>query len=237
MLSKNNILIRKRLFSSSSLCNGIIKKLHKPKTLEQSLKESDEENDHNDNRKIIKDNTKKDALSLINMGTKVPDNWRKIQKLPEWKRQKFALVEKFKGEKWNPNKKLSREQMNSVKILKDRMPEISTSELSQHFEVSTEAIRRILKSKWVPSDEDETKIMERWKRRGGKVKSILKHRRDNNEIIKQSKVLLNTKGNYTQVNFMKHGKSKSQESNRTKLEGAKKRLHKFDRTSIRKVDF
>ena len=42
----------------------------------------------------------------------------------------------------------------------------TTETLSQKFEVSPESIRRILKSKWQPSPEEEQERQERWYRRG-----------------------------------------------------------------------
>lgn len=46
---------------------------------------------------------------------------------------------------------------------------LTTPVLAQHFAVSPEAIRRILKSKWKPNEEEETARMERWERRGKEV--------------------------------------------------------------------
>jgi hypothetical protein len=47
------------------------------------------------------------------------------------------------------------------------MPERYTTEtLSQEFGVTPEAIRRILKSKWSPSPEEETDRQRRWLKRG-----------------------------------------------------------------------
>ena len=48
---------------------------------------------------------------------------------------------------WNPKKKLSREEMAQVRRLKDEQGK-SILELSNRFGVSTEAISRILRSKW-----------------------------------------------------------------------------------------
>jgi hypothetical protein len=45
----------------------------------------------------------------------------------------------------------------------------TTPVLAQHFKVSPEAIRRILKSKWKPNDEEYEDRMERWSRRGERI--------------------------------------------------------------------
>ena len=59
--------------------------------------------------------------------------------------------------------------MEGVRLIKRHNPDITSSELAAQFKVSPEAIRRILKSKWVPTEEEEERIQKRWKRRGEKV--------------------------------------------------------------------
>lgn len=128
-------------------------------------------------------------LQFMNQGrSKIPENWRKDQMMPEWKRQKYALGEKFKGKAWNPVKKLSRDEMESVRLLKRELPDMTSKDLSDHFKISPEAIRRILKSKWTPSLEEEEDIYERWKKRGDKIKNLYteKYGTDTKVIIKNS---------------------------------------------------
>ncbi|TGJ83152.1 hypothetical protein E0Z10_g5618 [Xylaria hypoxylon] len=49
-------------------------------------------------------------------------------------------------------------------------PEQYTTEvLARHFEVSPDAVRRILKSKWTPSPDEETSRQERWFNRGKNI--------------------------------------------------------------------
>jgi hypothetical protein len=87
----------------------------------------------------------------------------------DWEVQRDALKEKF-PEGWNPRKKLSPDAMTGIRALHKQFPdEYSTEVLAKRFEVSPEAIRRILRSKWVPSAEEEEKRQERWFNRGKQV--------------------------------------------------------------------
>lgn len=108
---------------------------------------------------------------FTNDGPSVPANWRKIKALPPWKRQMFALREKFhdKGG-WNPSKKLSREAMDGIRSIKASNPELSSGDIASYFKVSPEAIRRILRSKWRPSPAEQANISVRWERRGERLK-------------------------------------------------------------------
>ncbi|KAI5952504.1 RRG9 [Candida jiufengensis] len=79
--------------------------------------------------------------------------------LPPW--IKRDLTQKSKYERWNPQKKLTRQEMIKLKELKETFPQYRTIDLAQFFHISPEAVRRILKSKWVPNDVDEDRIMKR----------------------------------------------------------------------------
>ncbi|KAF4847043.1 Required for respiratory growth protein 9 [Colletotrichum siamense] len=86
-----------------------------------------------------------------------------------WQVQKEALKEKF-PEGWNPRKRLSPDAIAGIKALHAQSPEeYTTTKLSSMFEVSPEAIRRILRSKWQASPEEEQDRQERWFRRGVSV--------------------------------------------------------------------
>ena len=86
-----------------------------------------------------------------------------------WQLQKAALKEKF-PEGWNPRKKLSPDALDGIRALHQQFPnEYTTEVLAKRFEVSAEAIRRILKSKWKPTPEEEEGRQERWFNRGKKV--------------------------------------------------------------------
>jgi hypothetical protein len=90
-------------------------------------------------------------------------------KAPEWQTQKAALKEKF-PEGWNPRKRLSPDALAGIRALNAQFPETYTTQaLADKFQVSVESIRRILKSKWMPSAEEEQERQERWFRRGMQV--------------------------------------------------------------------
>lgn len=109
--------------------------------------------------------------------TKIPEGWRKDTTLEGWQRQVYALREKFAGEKWNPRKKLSREAMEGIRALKVHAPQLNSGHIAKMFQISPESIRRILKSKWEPTEEEADRMAERWVRRGERVKSELKKER------------------------------------------------------------
>lgn len=86
---------------------------------------------------------------------------------PTWQIQKEALKAKFGGEPWMPRKRLSPDSLNGIRALHDSDPETySTPVLAQHFKITPEAIRRILKSKWRPNEEEIEDRKRRWEKRG-----------------------------------------------------------------------
>jgi len=87
----------------------------------------------------------------------------------KWQEQKAALREKF-PEGWAPRKKLSPDALAGIRALHQQFPnEYTTPVLAEKFQVSAEAIRRILRSKWEPSPEEEEDRERRWFERGKKV--------------------------------------------------------------------
>ncbi|KAI0153266.1 hypothetical protein GGR57DRAFT_468170 [Xylariaceae sp. FL1272] len=86
-----------------------------------------------------------------------------------WQIQKAALKEKF-PEGWKPRKRLSPDALDGIRALHSQFPQQYTTEvLAKHFEISPEAIRRILKSKWSPSPEEDQNRQERWHNRGKNI--------------------------------------------------------------------
>ena len=84
-----------------------------------------------------------------------------------WQIQKSALSRKFGPSGWSPRKRLSPDSLDGIRSLHAQNPERhSTPALAEYFKVSPEAIRRILKSKWTPNDEEEDQRRGRWIRRG-----------------------------------------------------------------------
>ncbi|KXJ96569.1 hypothetical protein Micbo1qcDRAFT_1616 [Microdochium bolleyi] len=86
-----------------------------------------------------------------------------------WQIQKSALTEKF-PEGWTPRKRLSPDALDGIRALHTEYPEEYTTEvLARKFEVSAEAIRRILKSKWQPTTDEDIDRQERWFKRGKRI--------------------------------------------------------------------
>lgn len=108
---------------------------------------------------------------------------------PGWEIQKDALKRKFQGSQWNPPKKLSRQEMESIRVLRDQFPTMSASDLASHFKISPEAVRRILKTKWRPNEDDLDKIESRWNRRGQRIKEMYNQKGDGNSDSKIEPVL------------------------------------------------
>jgi hypothetical protein len=87
-----------------------------------------------------------------------------------WKVQKAALEVKFGDAGWQPRKRLSPDAMDGIRALHAQDPGFySVPYLANQFEISPEAIRRILKSKWRPTPDEAAKRSERWERRGQSV--------------------------------------------------------------------
>lgn len=92
--------------------------------------------------------------------------------MPEWHKRDHSLWKRY-GQ-WNPTRKLSRQQMVNIRELKKSAPHLKTVQIADHFGVNPESIRRILKSKWVPSDAEYGSLLERTEKR--KQRSIERKR-------------------------------------------------------------
>ncbi|KAK4970473.1 Required for respiratory growth protein 9 mitochondrial [Elasticomyces elasticus] len=91
---------------------------------------------------------------------------KKFKREP-WQTQKAALASKFGETGYAPRKLLSPDTRDGIRVLHASDPaKFTTPILSEHFKVSPEAIRRILKSKWQPSEEEAEDRRLRWERRG-----------------------------------------------------------------------
>ena len=78
-----------------------------------------------------------------------------------WMKHANSLKRKY-PDGWQPKNKLSRGAMIGIKELHEfNSVEFSVDSLSKRFKRSPESIRRILKSKWVPSEERASKQNER----------------------------------------------------------------------------
>ncbi|KAL8874511.1 MAG: hypothetical protein Q9174_000149 [Haloplaca sp. 1 TL-2023] len=87
-----------------------------------------------------------------------------------WQTQKDALAAKFGSAGWSPRKRLSPDALEGIRALHRQFPSKYPSPvLANHFEVSVEAIRRILKSKWRPNDDEAADRRQRWDKRGERI--------------------------------------------------------------------
>ncbi|OAA67195.1 26S proteasome non-ATPase regulatory subunit 11 [Niveomyces insectorum RCEF 264] len=90
-------------------------------------------------------------------------------KAEPWQTQKRALQAKFPAG-WQPRKRLSPDALDGIRALHRQFPDVYTTPvLADHFRISPEAIRRILKSKWQASPEEEEDRQARWFDRGKHV--------------------------------------------------------------------
>ncbi|KAF8852675.1 hypothetical protein BDZ45DRAFT_678170 [Acephala macrosclerotiorum] len=90
-----------------------------------------------------------------------------------WMVEKERAEEKY-PDGYQPLKRLSPDAIAGIRALHAQAPEQCTTEvLAAEFKVTPEAIRRILKSKWTPSPEEQTDREQRWFKRGERVWSRL----------------------------------------------------------------
>lgn len=146
------------------------------------------------------------------------------EEVPEWKKQKLALHKKLNGEHWNPKKKLSRDQQDAVRMLKQRYPDMTNSNLADYFKVSAESIRRILKAKWQPNEDEMLEMQERWKRRGTRIKEELRE----SGAIPERRIRIASDGNAFRVRSVETPGEKSSKGISTPLQ---KNLHRLLRNT------
>jgi hypothetical protein len=106
--------------------------------------------------------------------SKSPTSSEPKPRLEIWQIQKRALESKFGEEKWTPRKRLSPDTVDGIRTMHASDPDkFTTPILADHFRVSPEAIRRILRSKWRPRAEEMEDRRRRWENRGEKIWSQL----------------------------------------------------------------
>lgn len=126
--------------------------------------------DPNAENKRDKKERNKMALFMPSKENKAPPARAANRKAEPWQVQKEALKRKFGDEGWNPRKRLSPDAIAGIRALHAEFPAIFTTKwLAKKFEVSPEMIRRILKSKWRPTPEEEEDRERRWFNRGKKI--------------------------------------------------------------------
>ena len=126
-----------------------------------------------------------------------------VKEIPEWKKQKMAIRKKLQGQRWNPSKKISQEQMEALRLLKFNFPELTASDLADRFKISPEAVRRILRSNWKRTDEENNDAHERWKRRGLRIKEMYQKNENMdhvaNQIVTGRKLILGSNTNSSEL--------------------------------------
>lgn len=110
----------------------------------------------------------KDTKNSLRTGESIKQNLHHQEQLhakslPYWTKRDKSHRQKY-GQ-WNPTRKLNRQRIQDLKNLADMMPHLRTVDLATMFNVSPEAIRRILKSNWLPNDLDEDKLVKRMERK------------------------------------------------------------------------
>lgn len=122
----------------------------------------------NETRREAKKEPRKDWQDRAQKSKQFSEN-RGKRKPESWQVQKAALKEKFAGG-WNPPKKLSPDALDGIRHLHAKAPEqFTTAVLAEEFEMSPEAIRRILKSKWRPSEDEMENRRKRWENRHDRI--------------------------------------------------------------------
>lgn len=69
---------------------------------------------------------------------------------PTWVKRDQSLKKRYGS--WNPSRKLTRQQIADIREIKQRLPTLKTVQIADVFQVNPESIRRILKSKWTPTE-------------------------------------------------------------------------------------
>lgn len=148
--------------------------------------------------------------------------------LPEWEKQIIGVKKAIGNEKWRPSKRLSREEIESLRLLKQSFPHITNRELSEKFKISPEAIRRILKSNWEPTDQEWDNLQRRWKNRGDRINQMFAEGSQQHNIeapFFKKKIILRNAGNpnaFTVKNY-KTQRRKQDDDNDDKLQRVKEK--------------
>lgn len=116
----------------------------------------------------------KSSSPLSSSSSSSQTNSKPLPPLPSkplpWQRQKHAIARKHSTATWSPRKRLSPDALSGIRALHEHDREkYSTPMLAEQFKVSPEVIRRILKSKWEPNEEEMADRRRRWERRGERV--------------------------------------------------------------------
>ncbi|KAH8705687.1 hypothetical protein BGW36DRAFT_368014 [Talaromyces proteolyticus] len=147
--------------------------LSPPKVEVSKQEKAKQEKNTQKKSKKLKDSTAggriKTSKAIKSGGKNTDEAQSRKLKPKDWQIQKAALEEKFQ-EGWRPLKKLSPDTLDTIRHLHSTKPdEWTTPALAEHYKVSPEAIRRILKSRWQPSEETRNKRQENWRKRHDRI--------------------------------------------------------------------
>jgi len=84
------------------------------------------------------------------------ENKEKEEDIPIW-RKKMLEKRENPTEKWNPLKKLTRDQMIQLRSMKQKDPKLTSHDLANYFGVDIDSVERILHSKWTPSPDEQSR--------------------------------------------------------------------------------
>lgn len=141
------------------------------KTRAERISPSDRDTTYRQNHARRLGNATEHRSASASSSARRPLERKRSEGVEQWMTQKNALKEKFE-EGWNPRKKLSPDAMEGIRGLHEQDPiKYSTDLLADQFKMSPEAIRRILKSKWMSrqSPEKVQERRERWAKRHDRI--------------------------------------------------------------------
>ncbi|KAG8957261.1 Required for respiratory growth protein 9 mitochondrial [Tulasnella sp. 419] len=103
----------------------------------------------------------------------------------QWLAHRERMKHKY-PEGWNPTRKLSREAMDGIRMMHAHDPFVhNTAALAHHFEISPEAVRRILKSRWRPDEGKLRKLEERQEMVSEERKQLRAERKERTRKMKE----------------------------------------------------
>ncbi|GMM58884.1 Rrg9 protein [Maudiozyma humilis] len=162
------------------------------------------------------------VIDFLTTNTEKVGPKRENKVVPLWKKRDETIKNKIKGARWNPSKKLSQTAMDNVRLLKEQMPHLTSSDLAKHFEISPEAIRRILKNKFKRTEEESKRIQERWERRGKMIEELQssgKLSQIDTNVIPVTRTLnlsYNNRQNFMELRQVKHSTPKNKNPSKMK---------------------
>ena len=162
------------------------------------------------------------VIDFLTTNTEKVGPKRENKVVPLWKKRDETIKNKIKGARWNPSKKLSQTTMDNVRLLKEQMPHLTSSDLAKQFEISPEAIRRILKNKFKRTEEESKRIQERWERRGKMIEELQssgKLSQIDTNVIPVTRTLnlsYNNRQNFMELRQVKHSTPKNKNPSKMK---------------------